>query len=375
MDIIFYAALFLSLAPLIYLCVALLGGFLWRPCKDYPPHKRAPVSILKPLHGDEPNLYENLRTFCVQDYPRYQILFGVHRADDPAGAVGQRLQAEFPQLDIQLVVDARHYGVNPKINNLINLRERAKYEWLVIADSDICVERDYLEAVTSPLNDPNVGVVTCVYRAKQKEGLWARLGAAFVNDWFAPSVHISLLLRLQAYCAGATMAMRASVLEQIGGFAAVKDQLADDYWIGKLCRERGLKTVVAAQAVTTDINMGSLQSMWQQELRWMRTTKCLTPICFGFLFVTMTTPLLWLALLLSPSIPMALIVALGMASRSILHFRQNPFRVSDVLLIPLRDTLLIAEWLVAFMGATVMWRGQKMQAEGSGSDRVTLLTP
>jgi ceramide glucosyltransferase len=153
----------------------------------------APVSVLKPLCGAEPHLYENLATFCAQRHPRYEVLFGVASAADPAVAVVERLRADYPACDITLVVDARVHGKNLKVSNLINLAARAKYGRIVIADSDIAVQPDYLEQVTAPLADESVGVVTCLYHARSVGGFWTRIGAQFVDAWFAPSVRIAHL--------------------------------------------------------------------------------------------------------------------------------------------------------------------------------------
>lgn len=329
-----------------------------------------PVSLLKPLHGDEPRLYENLKTFCVQDYPRFQIIFGVQRLDDPAAEIARLLQSEFPQLDIEVVVDARRHGSNPKVNNLINLCERAKHPWLVMADSDIAVTPDYLNTVTAPLADAGVGVVTCLYRGKPRAGVWSRLGAQFINDWFAPSVLLTQLFGVQKYCAGATLAMRAEVLKAIGGFAAVKDQLADDYWLGELPRRMGLRTVLSPMRVITDVTASGLRELWQQELRWMHTTRSLALAGFVFLFVTMTLPMLALGLLLSPTLLCAGLAVVGLALRIALHLAQNPLKITDALLIPLRDFLLLAEWLVALPGGAVHWRGQRLDMDSHGSDKL-----
>ncbi len=353
-----------------YVAVALFALWAGRRHSHECTASPQPVSVLKPLHGHEPRLYENLRSFCVQDYPKFQIIFGVQRLDDPAAEVARRLQGEYHDLDIEVVVDARRHGSNPKVNNLINLYERAKHPWLVLADSDIAVTPDYLSTVTAPLADPAVGVVTCLYRGQARGGFWSRLGAQFINDWFAPSVLLTQLFGVQKYSAGATLAMRAEVLEAIGGFRAVKDQLADDYWLGELPRRLGLHTVLSPMRVTTDVTDASLRGLWGQELRWMRTTRSLAWAGFLFLFVTMTTPMLALAVVLSPT-PLCIAIALtGLTLRSALHLAQNPHQFTGLLLIPLRDFLLLAEWLTALPGGTVMWRGQRLEMDHSGSDKL-----
>jgi ceramide glucosyltransferase len=144
------------------------------------------VSMLKPLCGIEPRLYENLVTFCEQAHPCFQLLFGVSSPVDPAIAVVRRLQAAYPQCDIELVIDSRVHGSNLKVSNLSNMAERARHDIVVLADSDIAVEPDYLDTVSAPLADPDIGVVTCLYRARSVGGFWPRVGALFINEWFAP---------------------------------------------------------------------------------------------------------------------------------------------------------------------------------------------
>jgi ceramide glucosyltransferase len=149
------------------------------------------VSLLKPLCGVEPRLYENLATFCEQVHPCFQLIFGVSSPADPAIAVVRRLQETYPGQNIELVIDARIHGSNLKVSNLINMAQRARHDVVVLADSDIAVDEDDLDSVTAPLDDTNVGVVTCLYRARSVGGIWPRIGAPFINEWFAPSVRVA----------------------------------------------------------------------------------------------------------------------------------------------------------------------------------------
>src|SRR5579859_419249 len=152
------------------------------------PFTNVGVSVLKPLCGAEPRLYENLRTFCDQRHGHFQLVLGVSSPDDPAIAVVRRLQAAYPRCDIELAIDTRVHGSNLKVSNLINMAEHARHDVIVIADSDIAVQADYLDSVAAPLAHPRVGVVTCLYLARGVGGFWPRVGALFINEWFAPSV-------------------------------------------------------------------------------------------------------------------------------------------------------------------------------------------
>ncbi|GLQ87996.1 bacteriohopanetetrol glucosamine biosynthesis glycosyltransferase HpnI [Dyella flagellata] len=331
-----------------------------------------PASVLKPLHGTEPRLYENLRSFCLQTHPAYQLVFGVREADDPAIAVVERLRQEFPQRSIALAVDPRVHGANFKVSNLMNMLPHAQHDLLVLADADIHVQADYLTRVTAPLADPEVGIVTCLYYGRPGPSLWSRLGRLFIDDWFAPSVRLSHAFGSTRFAFGSTIALRRDALEAIGGFAALSDTLADDFWLGELTRRAGLRTVLSDVMVGTDVGESHLKDLWSHELRWLRTIRSIAPAGFALTFVCFTSPLLLLGLCLAPG-PVSLGLALlGGAARVLLHFLQR--RISDqafawheALLIPLRDTLLLMEWAAALAGWQVRWRGQVLHARGDGS--------
>ncbi|WP_116136548.1 bacteriohopanetetrol glucosamine biosynthesis glycosyltransferase HpnI [Trinickia diaoshuihuensis] len=340
----------------------------------------AAVSVLKPLCGAEPRLYENLSTFCEQTHPCYQLLFGVSSSADPAIAVVRRLQAAYPERDIALVVDSRVHGHNLKVSNLINLAARAKHPLIVLADSDIAVGRDYLEAVTAPLADPKVGIVTCLYHAKSVGGFWTRIGAQFINEWFAPSVRIAHAGGSRSFGFGATLALRSSVLSDIGGFDALKDCLADDYWLAEYTRRRGMTTVLSEVVVDTDVIEPDFSTLWLRETRWLRTIRSINPLGFAFLFITFTFPWVLAGALLAlhgqaggREAVLAASTALGVCARIGLHARASRERGEfwrDLPLVPLRDALLAAQWFVAAFGSHVVWRGARMPvvarvAEGS----------
>jgi ceramide glucosyltransferase len=333
-----------------------------------------PVSVLKPLCGAEPHLYENLATFCEQRHPRYEVLFGVASPADPAVAVVKRLRADYPECDIALVIDSRVHGKNLKVSNLINLAARAKYGRIVIADSDIAVKPDYLERVTAPLADVSVGVVTCLYHARSVGGFWTRIGAQFVDAWFAPSVRIAHLGRSSRFGFGATLALTRDTLDRIGGLKALKDELADDFWLAELPRRLGRRTVLSEVEVATDVIEASFGPLWHRETRWLRTIRSLNPAGFAFLFITFTAPWLaigaWLALHLDGTVPgtLAAVGAVaGTFGRLVLHARgEDGWRAfwRDLPLIAVRDTLLALEWLVAAFGTQVVWRGARMTVVG-----------
>jgi ceramide glucosyltransferase len=330
-----------------------------------------PVSVLKPLHGAEPRLYENLRDFCLQTHPDYELVFGVREPEDPAIAVVQQLRAEFPQLVITLVVDPRIYGANLKVSNLMNMLSHARHDWLVLADSDISVPTDYLVRVTAHLIDPGVGIVTCLYRGIAQHGFWARIGRLFIDDWFAPSVRLAHAFGSTRFAFGSTIALRRDTLQAIGGFEALRDTLADDFWLGELTRQRRLRTVLSDMVVGTDISEKRLSTLWTHELRWLRTIRAIAPLGFAMSFVCFTSPMLLLGLVLAPSTSTAGLAVLGGCARVLLNISQRPSHHAalpwyEFLLIPLRDGLSLLEWAVALTGWRVRWRGQVLHARGDG---------
>lgn len=333
-----------------------------------------PISVLKPLHGDEPDLYDNLRSFCMQDHPHYELLCGVRAADDPAIAVVRRLQREFPALAITLVVDPRVHGANLKVSNLINLWQHASHERIVLADSDIRVPRDYLARVTQPLGDANVGIVTCLYHGIASRRPVSRLGALFIDDWFAPSVRLAHAFGSTRFAFGSTIALRRDTLEAIGGFDALRDTLADDFWLGEFTRRQGLRTVLSDLVVGTTVGETDLPRLWRHELRWLRTIRAISPGGFFFSFVCFTWPMLVLSLLISPTGPCLLVASCGAIAR-ILRFalgwrrthRSSPLR--DIWLTPFRDALLLVEWIGALLRWRVQWRGQILHARDHAPSR------
>jgi ceramide glucosyltransferase len=347
---------------------------------------RVGVSVLKPLCGAEPRLYENLRTFCEQRHGHFQLVLGVSSPDDPAIAVVRRLQAAYPRHDIELAVDTRVHGINLKVSNLINMAERARHDMIVLADSDIAVEADYLDSVAAPLADPYVGVVTCLYVAQGVGGFWPRVGALFINEWFAPSVRVAHAAGSRRFGFGATLALRRATLERIGGFNVLKNCLADDYWLAERVRALGLRTVLSRVMVATDIIEPTFSALWQRETRWLRTIRSVNPLGFLSLVITFPTPWLianaWLTGSLAhgslhgvplwAALASGASTAAGLAARMLLHFRAARHERTfwrDLPLVPLRDTLLACQWLAGAFGSSVVWRGVRVPLEAPASNR------
>lgn len=362
-------------APFLYVLVATLAVLLFRRRPQPTGVRRPPVTVLKPVCGLEVDLYENLRSFCEQDYPAFQVLFGVRDADDPAIPVIERLIADLPEGDLDLVVDGRTIGPNLKVSNLANLHRRAKHDIVIVADSDMRVGRGYLAAVTAPFDDPGVGAVTCLYKGTASGGLASTLGAMFINEWFFPSVLVALIFQPLRFCFGATMAARRAALEAIGGFEALAWYLADDHYLGKLIGAQGYEVVLSRYVVENIVHEPSFMALCRHELRWARTVSSAQAVGYAFSFVTYAVPMAILASLavgLSTGVvevEVGVIVG-AIVLRLLLHWaacRTLDVRQSSAFwLVPVRDILCFMIWVASFFGRTVEWRGGRYAVTGDG---------
>jgi ceramide glucosyltransferase len=330
-----------------------------------------PVTILKPLCGAEHELYECLRSFCDQSYPRFQIVFGVSDGNDPAIDVVTRLQREFPQIDLRLAVDRRQHGSSRKVSNLINMMPLASHDYLVMSDSDVRVGRDYLSRVVTPLLDPAVGIVTCPYRGNPREGLWSTLGSLFINDWFIPSVRVAAMAGSRAFAFGVTIAIRRQALARIGGFAAIANQLADDYRLGELTRGLGLRTVLSDVVVDTCVDERGFGELVRHELRWLRTIRAVRPIGYMLSVITFSVPVAILgSLLAGGALPALALSGVTAAARILLHFRTRggtPAPALGLLVLPFRDVLSLGLWVWGFATRSVHWREDRYSVSRDGS--------
>ena len=329
------------------------------------PRLLPPVSILKPVHGVDPHFYEAIRSHAVQDYPEYEVLFGVSDPEDPAIPPIRQLMREFPGLPVRLVV-ASTRAPNQKVGVLIELARHARHPILVINDSDIEVPSDYLRRLVGPLEDPEVGLVTCLYRG-QAESWAARFEALAIATEVAPGVLVAPLLGVREFALGATMALRAADLERIGGFEAVADYLADDYQLGRRIHSAGLRVVLAPIVVTTYLPNKGWREAWRHQVRWARTLR----VCRGggYLGMPVTMATLWAVLLALTGSPLwgAALLAVRMlsalaASRAI----GMPLRPADVPAIPARDLWGVAVWAAGLAGSRVVWRGRHLQINREG---------
>jgi ceramide glucosyltransferase len=334
------------------------------------PSDLPPVTILKPLCGAEPETYECLRSFCDQAYAEFQVVFGVCDANDPVLGIVGRLRREFPQRDLQVVVDRRQHGSSRKVSNLINMMAVARHEFLVLSDSDVRVNRDYLARIVAPLLEGGVGIVTCAYRGCPDRGLWSLLGSSFINEWFIPSVRVAAMAGSRSFAFGATIAMRRQVLARIGGFGAIADQLADDYRLGELTRRLGLRTVLSEVVVDVRVAERSFGDLVRHELRWLRTIRALRPAGYAFSFITFGVPVAAFgALLAGGAAPVLGLLAATAAARVMLHVstREPGSAATQLVVLPLRDLLTSSLWAWSFTARSVHWREGRFRVTRDGS--------
>jgi ceramide glucosyltransferase len=372
-EIVGFACLALASTYAVLALVAVLAWQMRRAAAK--PSCLQPVTVLKPLCGAEPGLYENLRSFCQQNHPEYQIVFGVRDMSDPALAIVDRLKAEFPSLCIAVVVNPQQHGSNCKVSNLINMIGRARHDVLVISDSDTFVGCDYLSAVTAPLLDHKVGLVTCLYHGVPTPGIWSRLSSMYINEWYVPTVLLAWLFGYRGYVSGQALCLRRDTLEAIGGLRATASQLGENYRLGELIRGLGQRIVLSPYGLKAQHHELSLGSLTRHELRWMRAIHVVRPLSFPFLFMTFSFPLAVFGIALSAAAPSisttewALFQTAVMA-RLALHFvnrllgSRPPAR--EFWLLPARDLLICWAWGRSFFTTRVTWLGSNFDVAADG---------
>lgn len=378
MDLTWLSPIFLLLAVVgcVYgLTSAWLGGrFAAKPAPRLPEGAARPsVTILKPLCGLEPNLYQNLETFCRQDYPGpVQVVFGVQNAADPAIGVVERLREAHPDLRIDLVIDARQHGSNRKVSNLINMAEHVAHAVIVLADSDMVVAPDYLERVVAELSQPGVSGVTCLYHGvPANRGVYAHLSALAIDVQFLPNVLMGTGLGLAKPCFGSTIAFTAESLSRIGGFQRIRNDLADDYELGEALRGLGGRIAIPNFSIGHTCVDTEIPGLWRHELRWNRTIRNVDPAGYAGSVVTHAFPLALIGALLPGAGSGALAVAaLALACRVLLCIRlERAFGLQPhpYWLLPIRDILSFMNFSWGFVSGAVTWKGHDYRVVADGT--------
>jgi len=334
---------------------------------DYPA-----LTVLKPLHGAAPGLREDLETLCRQDYPGpLQIVFGVQDHADPAIGVVEAIRAAHLALDIALVVDPTVYGHNRKVSNLVNMMRAARHDVLVQSDADIAVPPGYLRRLAASLAAPGVGAATCLYVGRRRSrGAWAALSALGVDQHFLPNVLLALRLGMAEPCFGSTIALPRRVLEQIGGFQAFNDYLADDYEIGRAVRRQGWHIAMPPFVVEHACAEATAREFFTHEFRWGRTVRLLDPAGFVGLIVTNPLPLALLGALLVERPAGWVVASAALLARLYLGervARATGGRAGPPWLTPWRDIVTLIIYLGSFNASYVQWGGARFRVDPRGA--------
>jgi ceramide glucosyltransferase len=358
----------------------LAGEFMRQPRKDA--LDRLPITVLKPLYGDEPLLEMALASFCTQNYPAFQVLFGVSSATDTAIPVAQAVQRRFPRTDIDIVVDPTMHGPNRKVGNLMNMLPYAKYGVLVIADSDVHAPPDLYDRLVVALARPSVGLATVLYAGLPAfTNLICRLGAMQITHVFLPGALLARRMGRQD-CLGAVMALRRDDLDQIGGLKSLVGHLADDAVLGRRIHSLGRDVALANSIVLTTVPETTLGALFRHELRWARTIRTLEAkgfaasilqySLFWALFPVLLTGTLWSFFLFGITWVMRMVAIVGLDTGIERRLGREGERPNDTVgyavtspawLLPVRDLLSVVVLLASFAGRRVDWRGHDLIAD------------
>ena len=372
------------LAVLAFLSFA-LALWQWLAGRRFPLHRRitdlsfAPaITLLKPLKGGDATTVESLQSWFNQHYPgQIQILFGAADASDPACKIVRELIEKNPGHDAQLVICAESPGANGKVSTLIQLERLVKHPLILVSDADVRVPPDFLANVVAALRDPKTGLVNCFYRLANPVTTAMRCEAIAINADFWSQVLQSTNLKPLNFALGAAMLTRRKLLEEIGGFAALVNCLADDYQLGHRIAQRGHRIALCPVVVECWDAPMNWRDVWKHQLRWARTIRVCQPVPYFFSILSNATlwPLLWL--MASPvlsktlCVPLAalalLLIRIVIAQNLQRRFMQSRDNIAPPWLVPVKDLLQAAIWLGAFIGNTVEWRGQRMKLRRDGT--------
>ncbi len=346
--------------------------FLARPRRRTASGFEPPVSVLKPLRGLDPDAVANFASFCRQDYGTWEILFGAEDEDEPALEAARQVARDYPGIPIRILVGNGVPGANPKVRILAKLVREAKYPLLLVSDSDIRAGRTHLRKMVEPLEDPKVGVVTCLYRSLAGS-LIGWIDALGLSTDFVPGALVARKLEGMSFAMGAGILIRREVLEEIGGFDALAESLADDYLLGKLPAKAGYGVELARDVVDHRLGTSTLRDLGHRQIRWNLGIRTSRPWSYaGLIFIQATTAALLFLLasggsLLGWSVAGVTIAVRLAAARFITSRCLEDRSIARYLwLVPIRDLLGTFFWLAAFFGRTVVWRGRRLRLGDGG---------
>jgi ceramide glucosyltransferase len=374
--LLFYLPLAVAAVSALYYLAVLFASLKFLFEKDPAAVFAPPVSILKPVRGLEPNFYECIASHCRQDYPQFEIIFGLNDPADPAIAAIEQLRRDYPRVPIKIVAASQIRCANLKMNSLEKMLEEAAHDIVVINDADIRVPPDYLRNVVAPLADDRVGMVTCLYRGVPAGGLPAGLEALGIGGDFTGQVLLARMVEGIKFALGATMATRKQQIVEIGGLARWSDYLADDYVLGNQIARAGYRIHLSHTVVDTLLPRRTLLDLLRQQVRQARTVRFSRPRGYPGLLLSFGIPFAVFALYARPYsaeawtvLPVLFVARLGAAWVSGVEVAGDNFIRRFFWLLPLRDFVALGVWLASFLGKTVVWRGARYAIEPSGKIR------
>jgi ceramide glucosyltransferase len=335
-----------------------------------------PVTLLKPLCGSEPNLRANIASFFDQEYPVFEIVFGARSLDDPALSVVEEVRKDYPFVPVKVVISGEPAAANAKICSLQNMYAVARYDYLVISDSDVQVKPNYIREVVADLLDPEVGMTTCLYRGATSGGLWSRLEALGMSVEMTSGVLVSDLLEGMQFALGPTMAIRRDVLKAVGGFGPLAAYCADDYVLGQRVAESGKRVVLSKHVIDHVVVNRSVTASLLHQIRWMKSTRFSRPVGHAASVLSFAMPFGVLGLVAAlaigrPMLGVALLVIAAL-NRVLMALVAGWAVAGDVYamrlcwLYPLRDLMGFGFWVCSFFGNVITWRGQEYRLELNG---------
>lgn len=374
--------LFGLLTSTVYTAMALIAVIRFRrPIQPRVPACFAPaVSLLKPLHGAEPGLEAHLSTFFEQDYSEYEILFCARHANDAGLQMARQVSARYPHVPVQFLTSGEPHVPNAKILSLELMAQAARYDILIISDSDVRVRRDYVREVVAPFADDRVGAVTCLYRGVAGQGgLWSRIEASAMSIEMGAGVLVAEMLEGMKFALGPTMAIKRSCLQEIGGFLPMGDYCADDFLLGNRVAARGHTVVLSHHVIDHVVLHAAFWPSMQHQARWMKSTRFSRPKGHFGTALTFSVPFGLLAAVAAfalhrPGIALgALLWSIGSrmllalaVSKSVLQ-EKSPWQ--SVLLYPIRDLLAIFFWMASYGSRKILWRSETYLLEAGGRMR------
>ena len=340
-----------------------------------------PLTLLKPIHGDEPGLEAHLATFFLQDYPEYEILFCTRSPDDPGLATARRVAARYPEIPVKfLSTGGEPDYINAKVASMERMEVEAAYEILVISDSDVRVASDYLRSVALPFADPRVGGMCCPYRGVAAEGgLWARLEAGGMSVEMTSGVLAARLMEGMQFVLGPTMAFRRETIRRMGGFKVTADYCADDFVLGNETFKLGQTVVLGHHAIDHMVINSSFWPSMKHQVRWMKSTRFSRPKGHFGTALTFSLPFGLLACAAAawlghPWLGLALL-GWGVMTRLALALAVGRGVVGDrswfglLVLYPLRDLMGFCFWAASYWGSRILWRGRVFELLQGGKMR------